>query len=278
MAESTPEAAAGAARAELFVLSGPDVGRSFAVAHGSSLGRSPDRTVVLRDKSISRNHAHFECEDGQWSIVDDGSTNGFIVDGERSESARLTDLADFLIGEVLVRLRTQLPEPTAAPAPPAPVVASKPVAPPPEEDEIVLEEEIVLERAPSAKPAHTFGKGLAAAAAEAMAAPTLPPAASERSSVAARAAAAGIPASALGNPALAGSGQPPLQFHKPAVRRGVLVADFSQQPLWLRLVASAVIVALAAGLAYGAYQMILGLRQDRAVVVDDSAGAELEDG
>src|SRR4249920_502955 len=88
-------------RAELFVLSGPDVGRSFEISPGATLGRAPDRAVILRDKSISRHHAHFEFSGAAWSIVDDGSTNGFVVDGTRRERAELTDLREFMIGEVL---------------------------------------------------------------------------------------------------------------------------------------------------------------------------------
>src|SRR5687767_9239087 len=159
------------AKAELFVLSGPDVGRSFEVLHGSTVGRAPDRAVVLRDRSISRHHAHFELAGGVWSIVDDGSTNGFIVDGSRRERAELTDLREFVIGEVLVRLRTQAPAAAAAPPParaappviahaaaPAVAQASPPAVPLPRQEtggaagEIEIEDEILLEDAPASSP------------------------------------------------------------------------------------------------------------------------------
>jgi len=261
MAEQTTNAAAGTPRAELFVLSGPDVGRSFAVSHASTLGRAPDRTVVLRDKSISRHHAHFEFDQGRWSIVDDGSTNGFVVDGSRQERALLTDLSDFQIGEVLVRLRTQVAEPSA-PAPRAPLQAAGAApttpAPPAIEDEIRLEEEIVLEPAAPARPAHSFGQSLSALSAAAPAAP-----APERSA-AARAAAAGIPARAADSAALGARGQRALQFHKQEPRQGFLVSDLSQQPAWVRALVLVIVLAFGAALAWGAYRWMLSLRQERA--------------
>lgn len=258
MSEDTTNAAASGPRAELFVLSGPDVGRSFAVSHGSTLGRSPDRSIALRDKSISRHHAHFEFDQGRWAIVDDGSTNGFQVDGIRQQRALLTDLRDFVIGEVLVRLRTQAPEPAQSSTPTARVQAPPTGAPPAAiEDEIRLEEEIVLEDAPPAKPAHTFGQGLAALSAAAA------PATPERPALA-RAAAAGIPTRTAEPSALGARGQRALQFHKQEARQGFLVSDLSQQPGWVRALVLLLALAIAAALAFGAYRLVLGLRQERA--------------
>ena len=44
----------------LYVLSGPDVGRSYAVDDGSVLGRARDCDVALRGASVSRHHARVE--------------------------------------------------------------------------------------------------------------------------------------------------------------------------------------------------------------------------
>ncbi len=119
---------------QLFVLSGPQVGRVFDVGSGAVLGRSPGCTCVLADRSVSREHARIDAVGGAWRLVDLGSRNGVRVRGERVEQADLADLDEFQIGEVLLRFRT------AAPAP-APVV---------EESGFELEEEIVLAPAPQA--------------------------------------------------------------------------------------------------------------------------------
>jgi predicted component of type VI protein secretion system len=117
---------------QLFVLSGPQVGRVFDVTSGAVLGRSPGCACVLADRSVSREHARIDAIGGAWRLVDLGSRNGVRVRGERVEEADLVDLDEFQIGEVLLRFRS---------AAPAPAV---------EESGFELEEEIVLAPAPQA--------------------------------------------------------------------------------------------------------------------------------
>jgi hypothetical protein len=117
--------------AQLFVLSGPDVGKSFGVSNGDTLGRSPDCIITLRDGSVSRRHAHLEQRGDSWYVVDDRSRNGVTVDGQRVERAELTDMQEFLLGELLLRFRVEVPVPPVPPARPAPVAPEAPPAPEP---------------------------------------------------------------------------------------------------------------------------------------------------
>ncbi len=55
------------------------------------VGRSPSAGIRLSDANVSREHAAFEEDDGQWVIVDLGSTNGTFVNGEPVERSRLRD-------------------------------------------------------------------------------------------------------------------------------------------------------------------------------------------
>lgn len=55
------------------------------------LGRSRDADVMVPDESISRKHAEIRFEDGDYWLVDLGSTNGSRVNGKRVERARLGD-------------------------------------------------------------------------------------------------------------------------------------------------------------------------------------------
>jgi len=105
-------------KARLYVLSGPDIGRSFSVRHGDTLGRSPDCVVTLKHASLSRNHAHLECVDGRWFIVDDQSRNGVFVGKQRTPRAELGDMAEFQLGELHLRLRLEASDasPDAAPS------------------------------------------------------------------------------------------------------------------------------------------------------------------
>lgn len=126
--------------ARLYVLSGPDLGKSFEVAPGATLGRATDCAAVMRDHSVSRQHARLECHDDRWSVVDLGSRNGLVSGGKKMPRIELADGAEFQLGEVLLRFRANVAE-APPPAPPPP-------PPPPVEDEIVLEG--VVEEAPPA--------------------------------------------------------------------------------------------------------------------------------
>ena len=55
------------------------------------LGRSRECDVRLTDVNVSRRHAEVRHEDGEFWVVDLGSTNGTELNGERIERARLTD-------------------------------------------------------------------------------------------------------------------------------------------------------------------------------------------
>jgi two-component system cell cycle response regulator len=54
-----------------------------------SVGRGTDNVVVLPAEGVSRRHARFERRDGQWLIVDLGSTNGTYVNDEPVTEHRL---------------------------------------------------------------------------------------------------------------------------------------------------------------------------------------------
>jgi predicted component of type VI protein secretion system len=90
----------------LYVLSGGDLGKRFAVDGDTLLGRSPDCGVRLRDRSISRHHARLGPVEDGWVLCDLDSRNGVRVGRELIEEAALEDLDEFELGEVLIRFRT----------------------------------------------------------------------------------------------------------------------------------------------------------------------------
>lgn len=134
--------------AKLYVLSGPELGKSVAVQAGDSVGRTAETQITLKHASISRRHAHFECENGVWSVVDDGSTNGITSQGARTKRLALTDGCEFKLGEIELRFRAEASETTrqAPPVVPAPSPAPVPAA---DDDEIRLEGD---DEPPSAAP------------------------------------------------------------------------------------------------------------------------------
>jgi len=55
------------------------------------IGRAPDCDLVLRDESVSRNHARITFTDGAWWIQDLGSKNGVKINTYRAARQRLRD-------------------------------------------------------------------------------------------------------------------------------------------------------------------------------------------
>jgi len=245
--------------AQLFVLSGVDAGRSFVVKSGARIGRGKDCEVRLRDTTISRKHAHVEERDGRWSVVDDGSRNGILVESERRDRLELADHDEFRLGEMLLRFRledpvTEAPKVEGPPPKPAPVAAA-PVAPAPaaaqEPDEIVLEgggEEIEPGRPPAPAPWP----------ARAPAPPVAPPAELTKTR-AARPAQAGAAGGLEAKSRV-------LQYHRTENRRGAMVTDVTQYPLWLRWLVYALAIALAVGIAYLAFRGTSSLREGMGLI------------
>ncbi|MFN0242258.1 MAG: glutaredoxin family protein [Planctomycetota bacterium] len=100
--------------ARVYILAGPDLGKSVEVRDGATLGRSPECTVHVRDASVSRVHARIESDAGRFRIVDAGSRNGLTRSGKREASIELDDGDEFALGEVLLRFRRAAPPPAAS--------------------------------------------------------------------------------------------------------------------------------------------------------------------
>jgi pSer/pThr/pTyr-binding forkhead associated (FHA) protein len=242
--------------AQLFVLSGPDVGKSFDVKSGDTIGRSPECIVTVRDSSVSRKHARLEREGEAWYVVDEGSRNGVSVDGARTERAAIVDKQEFLLGELLLRFREDEPDaaaPTPVTAPPAPAPAP-PVRPAPaptqasppdegdDEDEILLEDPDEIEIEAAQAPSELARTTLAS-----------------RPDPVARAHDAGFGAGgggAAGNQLSRGpasAGDRILQYSKVSGGGTFSTSELAQYPLWVRLGVLLVGLALAAGIAWVAF-------------------------
>ena len=83
----------------LIVRRGPNAGARFEVdGVWTSVGRHPDSDVVLDDITVSRRHAEFRRDGGQFSVVDVGSLNGTYVNGRPVDAAVLTNGDQVQIG------------------------------------------------------------------------------------------------------------------------------------------------------------------------------------
>jgi len=68
----------------------------------TTLGRSKNSTVVLRNKFVSSNHCKIDCKKGVYTLTDLGSTNGLFVNGLRVQSKELEDGDRILAGTALI--------------------------------------------------------------------------------------------------------------------------------------------------------------------------------
>lgn len=69
----------------LLLLSGPSAGLRHEVTEEAIIGRSPSCDIPLEDAKVSRKHVRIWLEGGQARVMDLGSRNGTVVNGEKIE-------------------------------------------------------------------------------------------------------------------------------------------------------------------------------------------------
>lgn len=78
--------------AYLIMINGRTVGRMHKLSSGTSyLGRSPDVEVLIDDEGVSRRHACIEVDAEGYVLVDNESTNGIFVNGDKVQRHLLQD-------------------------------------------------------------------------------------------------------------------------------------------------------------------------------------------
>jgi pSer/pThr/pTyr-binding forkhead associated (FHA) protein len=84
----------------LVVKRGPSAGARFLLdADLTTAGRHPDSDIFLDDITVSRHHAEFHREGGQYRVHDVGSLNGTYVNRERIDDVTLSNGDEVQIGK-----------------------------------------------------------------------------------------------------------------------------------------------------------------------------------
>jgi FHA domain/zinc-ribbon domain len=84
----------------LLVMRGPNAGSRFRLdGELTTAGRHPDSDIFLDDVTVSRRHAEFYRDGGQFTVRDVGSLNGTYVNRERIEEAELIGGDEVQIGK-----------------------------------------------------------------------------------------------------------------------------------------------------------------------------------
>ncbi len=92
--------------AYLAVRTGPEKGKHFPLdsARPMHIGRGTSCEIMLTDPVSSRFHAVVYYEDGNWHLRDTSSRNGTLVNGQKTDHARLLDQSLVTIGGTEMRL------------------------------------------------------------------------------------------------------------------------------------------------------------------------------
>ncbi|MGH7776162.1 MAG: FHA domain-containing protein, partial [Candidatus Dormibacterales bacterium] len=89
---------------ELNFETGPDSGHVFRLTGAAvRLGRAADNELILRDPATSGHHARVERRGDRYHIVDLGSTNGTLVNGQQVQERQLEDGDRITIGQNAVK-------------------------------------------------------------------------------------------------------------------------------------------------------------------------------
>ena len=85
--------------AVLVVKRGPNIGLRFLLHQPiTTAGRHPRSDIYLDDITVSRLHAEFHCNRGEFEIVDTNSLNGTYLNREPVDSATLANGDEIQIG------------------------------------------------------------------------------------------------------------------------------------------------------------------------------------
>ncbi len=103
--DELPPAVPGAGEATLALLDGDRVVDTFRIRGAVTIGRLPSCDVVLTDPGASRQHARIEARADAYVLIDLGSTNGTIVNGEPASERELAGGDRITIGSSVLEFR-----------------------------------------------------------------------------------------------------------------------------------------------------------------------------
>jgi diguanylate cyclase (GGDEF)-like protein len=90
----------------LAVILGPDVGVRVVLDRSVDMGRDPSCELPLHDENVSWRHARVEDRgNGDWAVVDLGSTNGTMVNGQPCNGSTLTPGDRIFIGKTVLEMQ-----------------------------------------------------------------------------------------------------------------------------------------------------------------------------
>lgn len=214
---------------KLFMKSGRDAGKSYALSGPCILGRGDDVQIRVYDAKASREHCRVFEQGGQWVVVDLNSRNGITVNGVQKTRHTLRLGDEIAIGETVAVFQARSSEKGGSAKPAA---ASAPArSGPPEMTE--AQKKAKAER----------DKAFAAARKDAGGGSDAGGGARRRKGSPQTGADGGVTIS-----------KNPLQYNKE--KDSALGFDLGQMPFWQQLVVAVLALGVLAGLGYGLYAVL----------------------
>ncbi len=99
----------------ILVTAGPDQGRIFELGENQIVGRQARNGVPLSDTRASREHARIEKSSFGYTLIDLGSKNGTLVNGERVDRFVLSPGDSILVGETYMTIEFEAGEFSSSP-------------------------------------------------------------------------------------------------------------------------------------------------------------------
>ena len=86
---------------QLIIVDGPEKDRTFPLEDGQTLiiGRGPASHTRISDPHMSRVHCRVQVDGGKTVLLDEDSTSGTLVRGQRVERVQLQPGDEFQIGD-----------------------------------------------------------------------------------------------------------------------------------------------------------------------------------
>jgi hypothetical protein len=86
----------------------PAIGTVFPLRAVTSIGRSPNNTIIIPDTYASSQHALLTQREGQWWLEDRNSRNGTMMNGSRIEEPTIVGTGDVIcVGRTKLKLETR---------------------------------------------------------------------------------------------------------------------------------------------------------------------------
>jgi DNA-binding NtrC family response regulator len=101
----------------LTIVSGPNAGRKLETEKDLiRVGANPDNDLVIQDAAVSRAHFELHKKQGEYNLVDQGSSNGTFVGSLKIKDATLRSQSEIEIGDSTIRFEPMSTEIEVAPS------------------------------------------------------------------------------------------------------------------------------------------------------------------